>query len=207
MAAKKGSTKSTSAKTAKSTQTKTAKKARKSTTKKTTTKTSSKKSKAAKKTSVQSEPAEAHLGKETIPEFVDVEEKNLRNGFGMSHTTDFDKRLAEINKRLEHHAKKHTVHHTHRPKRKIHKPHFFKTVLITTLLVILVIALGALWSERTVVDGQCSVRIVTYSDGVEEVQFTPLPGTSCSSVQDCRDVLHDRNFPEEEISRMEIRCS
>lgn len=197
MAAKKTSTKKSSKGTAKK-----APAQKKKATKKVATS-------AKKKAIAQPKPETAHIGKETVPEFVDVKERNLRNSFGLSHTTDFDKRLAEINKRLEHHAKKHGTHHSHhatRQKRKLHKPHFFRTVLIATLLVIFVIAFGGYMAERTVVDGQCSVKITTYSDGAEEVQFTPLPGTSCSSVQDCRDVLRDRNFPDDEIARMEIRC-
>ncbi len=148
------------------------------------------------------------------PKFIDIDDKNLRNGFGykLKSRNDVDLELQKINEKL----RKQNFNTTYRPiKReqksmKIHdilaKTIMFTVVIILILLIVLTVYYFISNNDPYVEDGVCQIKTATYAAGEKATEYFEVPDASCHTREDCKQVLLDMSFSLKDIEKMRLKC-
>jgi uncharacterized protein YxeA len=135
--------------------------------------------------------------KEEVPEFIDIDDKNLRNNFG--YPARKPRRPEPVSPRSR------KTHEKRDQENNIAKA-ITIGISIVAILVLVLASLIVINQDNYVEEGSCFVRISTYDAGDEKTGYTELPGTACNYNQDCKDALVRQGFAAEDVEKMHIKC-
>lgn len=168
------------------------------------------------------------------PEFFDIDDKNIRNNFGMptKSKSEINTELERINARLKENSyeQKHEIKHeptyepTYEPRHESrhepvppysknkHQQRIAKIIAyMFVVIIVIIILIGALiyippMLEESVENGVCIVKMKTYVKGEKETLLLDLPDTECQTEHDCEDELLERRFSKWDIRLMSLEC-
>jgi len=151
-----------------------------------------------------------------VPEFFDIDDKNLRNNFGYSYNAknEIDDEVNKINEKIKQSYDTTPVYHRRvRRPRAQYDDHMVAKIISYFFVgvIVILLALGAVmvvttYFQPAVEDGICMVKVKTVEAGDKDSNYVELPGTECSTADDCEQQLLDNMFSEKDVRGMSLKC-